>query len=358
MRSVRALLAGGAVVIALTASASAAMAQAGIAKPANAMATTAATAAARLGPSSATPPAPRVVNLHAAFVNAARHATAGKIAGIVPPSNKRANRLKASAASVASSCAEPNCDVSYQGGSVQHTPHVYLLLWGPGWQACSPTCGADYAYLYYLYDGLGASPQDTWSTITSQYGDTSGYPTFGNSVFMGAYQDSSAPPAAVTQDDLAAEADSLMSVVGADLTDAQVVVASQTGTCFSDNGGFAGNCGTPDSNGFYCAWHTDTNSGLPFTNLPYQPDAGSLCGENSINAGASGTFDGFGLAGGHEYAESITDPFPDTGWTDPAAQARSVTSASSPVTRQAMSRYLPGPSPCRACGPTRRTAAW
>jgi hypothetical protein len=292
------------------------MAQAGVAKPAETMAALAGTAAARVGPPSAVPPAPRaprVVNLHAAFENAARHTTAGKIAGSVHPLNKR---LKAAAASVANSCAEPNCAVSYQGGPVQHTPHVYLLLWGPNWQACSPTCGADYAYLYYLYDGLGVSPQDTWSTITSQYGDASGHPTFGNSVFMGAYQDISAPPATVTQDALAAEADSLTSVVGTDPTDAQVVVASQTGTCFSD--GFAGNCGMPDAGGAYCAWHTYTNSGLPFTNLPYQPDAGSLCGENYVNAGASGTFDGFGLSGGHEYAESITDPFPDTGWTDPA----------------------------------------
>ena len=36
----------------------------------------------------------------------------------------------------------------------------------------------------------------------------------------------------------------------------------------------------------------------------------------SNNAFGNGYFDGFSIVGGHEYAETITDPYPDTGWLD------------------------------------------
>jgi hypothetical protein len=53
--------------------------------------------------------------------------------------------------------------------------------------------------------------------------------------------------------------------------------------------------------------------------VPYQPDAGTACGRNFINSNDSfghGYFDGFSVVGGHEYAEAITDPFPNSGWVD------------------------------------------
>ena len=57
---------------------------------------------------------------------------------------------------------------------------------------------------------------------------------------------------------------------------------------------------------------------LPFTNLPFQLDAGYQCGENWINQGYFGEWDGFTTVAGHEYAESVTDPFPGSGWDDTA----------------------------------------
>jgi hypothetical protein len=195
---------------------------------------------------------------------------------------------------------------------------VYLLLWGPNWSSSSPA----YGYLANFYSGLGVTSDDTWSTITSQYGDTNGPgPTFGASTYEGAWQDSSTPPDPVTPDDLAAEAGGLASQLGiTDLADAQIVVASQSGTCFSD--GFAGSCGEVNSSGSYCAWHSYATSGslagdLPFTNLPYQLDARAGCGENFVNSGSAGTYDGFSMVAGHEYAESITDP-DISAWYDPA----------------------------------------
>ena len=267
---------------------------------------TAAPAAAAVRSAAPGGPPLHVISLHTAYDRALPHARALAIAGVVPPRGK-----KMAARAVADACTEPNCDLTYNGGPVQHSPHVYLLLWGPVWTASSPA----YADLYHMYSGLGVTSHDSWSTITSQYGDGSGNPAFASSVFEGAWQDTSVPAGPVTPNDLGAEADGLASELGiTDLADAQIVVASQPGTCFSD--GFAGNCGSPDASGSYCAWHSYSNE--PFTNLPYQLDAGTFCGENWINSGSAGTYDGFSTVAGHEYAETITDLDPVTGWYDSA----------------------------------------
>jgi hypothetical protein len=128
---------------------------------------------------------------------------------------------------------------------------------------------------------------------------------------VGAFQDTSTPPNGVDQSQLAAEADAFASSHGVtDLTDAQIILATQSGTCPSgfDAPSCAGGTGT------YCAWHSSSNE--PYTNLPYLLDAGTGCGESFVNSGASGSHDGFSIVGGHEYAETITDPYPNSGWID------------------------------------------
>jgi serine protease len=255
----------------------------------------------------------RQVNLHSAFERALRGTKAGRIAGIVPPTGSRVHG-QANAGRSITACMEPNCNLSYSGGPVQHTPHVYLVLWGPGWSS-TPAAAT---YLVNFYTGLGGSPDDTWSTITSQYGDGSGSPSFGASVYVGTWNDTNAPPKSVTPSALAAEAAAMATTIGiTDKTDAQVVIASQHGTCFSD--GFAGSCGVVSvSSTGYCGWHSISSGGVPFTNLPYQLDAAGACGQDWINSGSAGTYDGFSTVGGHEYAETITDPDPTSGWFDVA----------------------------------------
>jgi len=256
----------------------------------------------------ASAPAPVVINLKGGFPRAVLHAVAEARAGIVPTT--RARFTKAARAAV--SCAEPDCGLVYNGGPVQHSPRIYLLLWGPKWTFSDPA----YKILDAFYRGLGVPARDSWSATTVQYGDSGGRPGFTGGELVGAYKDPSAPQSNVTPDDLAVEADKFVSKqhIG-DLADAQIVVASQSGTCFSD--GFAGSCGTPTtSTTAYCAWHTVSGNGVPFTNLPYQLDAQDLCGENWINGGTAGKYDGFTTVGGHEYAETVTDPQPDTGWID------------------------------------------
>ena len=104
-------------------------------------------------------PAPHatVINLHHAYLAHLGHTKAAKITGIMYARNKEPK-----AAKVAAACSEPNCPLIYNGGSVQHSPHVYLLLWGPNWSS-DPSQAASASYLESFYAGLGVQPKDSWS---------------------------------------------------------------------------------------------------------------------------------------------------------------------------------------------------
>jgi serine protease len=211
-------------------------------------------------------------------------------------------KLRAAAAThsiVKNSCIESNCPMPYNGGAVQHTPKVWLLFWGPNWFT-DPTQNTSAGYTINFFKGLGVTSDDVWSTIMTQYNDGGGNVGFGpGTVLAGAYQDTSVPSFGLTQTQLATEANALQAFVPiTDTADADVVIVTQPGTCPV---GFApGGC---PGNHAYCAWHSYAN--LPYTNLPFQQDAGGSCGENSV----SGVNDGFSIVGGHEYAETATDPF-------------------------------------------------
>ena len=60
-----------------------------------------------------------------------------------------------------------------------------------------------------------------------------------------------------------------------------------------------------------------TNQGvISYTNEPYMPDAGANCGSGIISppTDESSADEGVTIVEGHEYAESITDPQPFSGW--------------------------------------------
>jgi serine protease len=53
--------------------------------------------------------------------------------------------------------------------------------------------------------------------------------------------------------------------------------------------------------------------------MPYVADAGSGCGAGFVATGSSGVAgnsEGVTIVGGHEYAETLTDPAPSSGWVD------------------------------------------
>jgi serine protease len=268
---------------------------------------------------SAGPAGLRVVNLHRQYLAQLRHVKVGKLAGIVRPRGWHG----ATAAKVKATCSEPNCNLVYNGGPVQHNPQVYMLFWGPNWNT-DPSQLATSNYMAGLYEGLGVAPQDTWSAITSQYGDGSGFPQFtGTELRFPIIDDPSTPPTGVTPTELAAEANAAASFwvsngfpIG---PNDQIVIATQSGTCPA---GFAAPGCPPPGASPYCAWHSAFSSSSftnqPFINMPYILDAGGSCGENFINPGTAGLRDGVSMVGGHEYAETITDPVPDSGWMDTA----------------------------------------
>jgi serine protease len=110
------------------------------------------------------------------------------------------------------------------------------------------------------------------------------------------------------QSQLAAEAvraaQHFSNTAGSSNASAQYVIATATGN---------------NSSGFgrqYCAWHSSTSSSygnIAYTNLPYITDAGASCGADFNGLGPDA---GITIVSGHEMAETITDQFPSTGWTD------------------------------------------
>jgi serine protease len=228
--------------------------------------------------------------------------------------------------SAAGGCAEPACDVRYHGGPVQHRPRVYLIFWGPMWTK-DPAQHAAESYLLAFYKGLGAAP-DTWSPEAAQYSDGTGHPAFGRPLYAGMHVDTSSPPSTVTVGDLGKEADKAIGLFKlTDVDDAQVVIASEAGTCFATTpvGQFEGDCGVQQplqsAASGYCAYHSfDYDSSvaslyLPWINLPYQLDAGTDCGMDFVRK--TGTFDGFSMVAGQESIDTATDPL-RSAWIDRA----------------------------------------
>ncbi|GAA1985189.1 hypothetical protein [Kitasatospora viridis] len=209
--------------------------------------------------------------------------------GVIPMKGAKGNAFRSARPADAG-------NLAYGGGPVEHQPTVYLVFWGNQWDSDS---NGVQQYQTNLFSGLGTG-QDTWSTVTSQYTDNTGSgPSFNGAVLGGTWvDDSAAAPGSAAQSDIAAEANVGAQHFGVSGPDVQIVVMSPSGT-------------SPDGfpNSGFCAWH-DWNGNVSYTNMPYVLDAGSSCGAGSV----SNQLDGFSIVGGHEYAESMTDPEPSSGW--------------------------------------------
>jgi hypothetical protein len=207
----------------------------------------------------------------------------------------------------------------YHGGPVQGDPELYVLFWGNWWSSTCPSQqgngSTDESYLYNYYHGMGSVP-DNISPIASQYGDSNGtfpaFPTAAGQAFITWNVACSDPPQSATDAQLAAEAAGYASFLASEGytidNNTQILVVSPSGT--NPGGGFGSQ---------YCAYHnwTQMSDGtfLSWTNLPYIPDAGGNCGANFVQNG----FDGWSIVGGHEYMESVTDPFLNA-WYDASGE--------------------------------------
>jgi hypothetical protein len=248
---------------------------------------------------------PKIIRLHSRYEQTLSRQQPVHMAGVFYGSGKApriAVRVEKTAAG--STCVEPDCPLVYNGGTVQQSPHVYLLLWGPQWESNSSE-HTTAVYLQSFLQGLGVQPQDTWSRTLQTYGAT-----FSGSVFAGTWEDPETPPAGANPVQFAAEAEAFALDIGiTNDANTQIVVASQSGIC-----PLGSNCA---GDGGWCSYHADSlgTTGVPFIELPYILDAGSGTCDNYA---LGGTEDGFSIDLGHEYAETITDPYNFTGWWDSA----------------------------------------
>ena len=217
----------------------------------------------------------------------------------------------------------------YHGGAVNLTPKVFIVYWGSQWvkNATDSTPTNDPAGLAPLqrefFSGTDAS---AWGKSTLQYcSGTSGVTSTnatscpnpfagvtGNLV-AGTWLDTSTEPRRASQSDLAGEAQRAAvqaAAQGINPTSVQYVIDSPTGNGPS---GFGTN---------YCAWHSSTTYNgalIAYTNMPYVPDAGSSCGAGFVSASGSedtSANEGVTIVGGHEWAETVTDEYPNGGWLD------------------------------------------
>ena len=206
--------------------------------------------------------------------------------------------------------------LQYGGGHVQSNVQVYLVFYGNQWQS-------DPSHLESLvpnfYNGLyGAS--DTWSNSATQYcqGAARGATACG---YAGRIQHPSASPlAGVWNDDEKAPTHPTQAQLEAEAVRAAAHFGNKTRAMNRNAQYVIATAHNNNPTGFgslWCAWHTDTPSPygiIAYTNLPYVPDGGWNCGAGYVNT--PGEADGVTVLAGHEYVESLTDPYPDSGWVD------------------------------------------
>ncbi len=251
---------------------------------------------------------------------------------------------------------------------VMTKPITYLVFWGSQW---GPEKTANGIVIFPQGDPAGAAPyvqnylegmgsqaptsNGTWDGIVTQYcqgfyragvpegvlrgqsscppgdpGDHVGYPTGGELAPSRVWYDGSAPvPGAATAEQIANEATAaakhFRNTTEAQNLNAQYVIMSPTGT-HPDNFFIP----PPPSPKGFCGWHDYTlhysvgirtpNGGvttpygnLAFTNLPYVPDVKKSCFASAL-PGRDGPLQGLSIVESHEYAETVTDPEPNTAW--------------------------------------------
>lgn len=194
--------------------------------------------------------------------------------------------------------ASGSTNLVWNGGPVQTVPKIYVIFWGPKWT----TSDGEYKTLNGFFGAIGGKG---WINIDTQYSGSNGAITNPSSQLGGSWIDPSSVPRRPGSSAVGAEAQKAAQHFGYGGVNANYVVAIQSG---NDPSGFRTS---------WCAWHSSESESegvVSFTNLPYQSDAGASCGAGSVNN--PGTYDGVSIVGGHEEAETQTDPRPSSGWTD------------------------------------------
>ena len=195
-------------------------------------------------------------------------------------------------------------NLQYHGGPVEAPVAVYISWWGSAWQTGFSSSSAAQTYVTSFFNNVGGTG---WGRTTDQYCSSTACPNNPTNELKGQWIDTTPVPGSPTQSDIANAAYRLAQHFNGVNPNADYMVFTPSGQ--SQNG-----FGTQ-----WCAYHSSSGS-LAYSYMPFQPDAGTACGMNFVNSGSAGYFDGFSIVGGHEYAEAITDPQPNTGWLDGRGQ--------------------------------------
>jgi hypothetical protein len=183
-------------------------------------------------------------------------------------------------------------DLIYHGGPVQAAPRVYVVFWH--WTS-DPS--GERSYLTRFLSSAGGT---TWLATVDQYGGGSQ-----PGLLAGTWSDSSSIPASPSDARIQQEAVAAANHFGTGTSvNVEIVVATPTGHS------------TPGFGSSFCAYHgaVTADPDVTYTNLPYMTDAGTACGEDSVN-GSNGKLDGVSIMEGHDLAEVITDPLANA-WYD------------------------------------------
>jgi hypothetical protein len=219
-------------------------------------------------------------------------------------------------------------DLLYHGGTsdgsagivgVETNPKVYVVFWGSQWSS-DPSGEASILIGSGSNGFLGGVGGSSWLNTVTQYCEgvasgtvfcgKSGQPPSNTPGMLAGYwhDNASAAPSHPRQSQLASEAVNAAAHFGNTTAGGNASVQYVIATAHGNN-----------SSGFgrqYCAYHSSTSSSygdVAYTNLPYITDAGASCGANFNGLGADA---GITIVEGHEFAETITDQFPSTGWLD------------------------------------------
>lgn len=201
-------------------------------------------------------------------------------------------------------------NVTYGGGAVQTSPEIFVVFWG--WQGPGDTQADPLGEASLLLNFFSSIGGNGWMNIDTQYYQVANGQTqcITNPVteIAGVWYDSSAPPNPYSQNDVQSEAYRAMQHFGYS-PNANYFVATPTGYT------------TPGFIKNFCAYHSVEyagNDAVAYTAFPYVPDAGAPCGAGAVNT--PGPLDGVSIVGGHEEAETQTDPVPGYGWGGPLGE--------------------------------------
>jgi hypothetical protein len=207
--------------------------------------------------------------------------------------------------SAARGAVRPDYYVPYLGGPVLLDPEVYLIFWG--YKKYGDPDGVAKLLTEYTKVMGGSGHNNIYTQYYDIVDSQTNYITNPKHQLGGVWFDNKNP-------------------VPQSPTDAQVAAESLNGVAhfgYNVNGSYV--VATPhgrSTSGFgteWCAYHSATYSGselVPYTNLPYIPDAGANCGAHFVTSPKDerAADEGVTIIEGAQEGDTVTDPDPGTGW--------------------------------------------